>query len=109
MTQLAATRDAIGEVIRELRAAPVSDDVLRRARQPMIEEHDNALKSNGGWLSLVDRAQSEADRIGRYLGARARLLALTPADVLAAARRYLDPQAAVEVTVLPRQAPPATP
>lgn len=104
--ELAATRDAILEVVRGLRAAPVDSDVLLRARQPMLEDHDNALKSNAGWLSLVDRAQTEAERIGRYLAAKGRLLALTPLDVLAAAQRYLDPQAGVEITVLPNEPSP---
>ena len=62
--------------------------------------HDNALKSNRGWLTLVDRAQTEADRIDRFLKAKDRLLALTPAEVQALAQRYLRPQQAVEVLVL---------
>ena len=87
--------------VARLREAPVGKDLLRRARQPMIESYDQALKSNSGWLSLVDRAQTERERIERYLKARQRLLALTPADVEAMARRYLDPAEALEVLVLP--------
>lgn len=96
-----ATRAAIRQVVTELRTAPVSDDILQRARQPMVEGLQNALKNNGGWMSLVDRAQSQADRIERYTHARDRLLALTPADVAAMARRYLDPAKGLEVLVLP--------
>ncbi|SFF94582.1 zinc protease [Novosphingobium sp. CF614] len=100
-----AAREAIRKVVTELNAAPVSDDMFRRARQPLIESLQNALKDNGGWLSLVDRAQSEADRIDRYEQARDRLLALTPADVELVARRYLTPGAGLEVLVLPEGAP----
>jgi zinc protease len=79
--------------------------VLARARAPMLDRLDNALKTNTGWLSLVDRAQTQPDHIARYIAARARLSALTATDLQAAARRYLAPDAAVEVLVLPEGAP----
>ena len=103
VADVAPTRAAIREVIGELRSAPVSAGTLDRARRPMVEALQNALKGNGGWLSLVERAQSEPERIDRYEKARERLLALTPADVEAAARQYLDPEAELEVLVLPEQ------
>jgi zinc protease len=96
-----ATRAAIAEAVARLRATPVSADVLLRAREPMIEALDNGLKSNGGWLTLVDRAQTEPDEIDRYVNAKDRLMALTAADVQAVAQRYLDPADSVEVLVLP--------
>ncbi|MBW8753542.1 MAG: insulinase family protein [Sphingomonadales bacterium] len=99
--EVPATRAAIAETVAELRAAPVSDDILQRARAPLIESIENGLKSNGGWLSLVDRAQTEPDEIDRYLKAKDRLLALTPLDVQLMALRYLDPKQDVEVLVMP--------
>ena len=99
--EVPATRAAIMETIAELRAMPVSDDILQRARAPMIEAIQNGLKSNGGWLSLVDRAQTEPAEIDRYLQAEARLQLLTAADLQAMALRYLDPQDEIEVLVLP--------
>ena len=101
VSDVPATRAALVEAIAELRRQPISDDILQRARQPMIEAQDNALKSNLGWMNLVDRAQTEADRIDRFLQTRERLQKLTALDVLAMAERYLDPGAAVEVLVLP--------
>jgi zinc protease len=98
--EVPATRKAIAETLAELRAAPVSDDILQRARAPMIEAIDNGLKSNGGWLSLVDRAQTEPADIARYLAAKDRLMALTTADVQAMALRYLEARDGVEVLVL---------
>ncbi len=101
VTEVPATRAAIAETVAVLRDTPVGADVFQRARQPMIEAHDNALKSNRNWLTLVDRAQTEADRIERYLKAKDRLLALTPADIQTMARRYLGARDGVEVLVLP--------
>jgi zinc protease len=67
-----------------------------------MESYENALKTNSGWLGLVDRAQSEADRIDRLVRAPRRLRAILPEDIQALSRRYLDPGAAVEVDVLPQ-------
>ncbi len=102
VTDVAASRAAIRKVVETLRARPISDDTLQRARAPMIESLDNALKTNAGWMSLVDHAQSEPDRIERYMRAKSRLVALSARDVETMAQRYLDPDAAVDVTVLPQ-------
>ena len=106
ITELPATRAAITETLAELRTRPVSPDILQRARQPMLESLDNALKTNRGWLTLVDRAQTEADRIDRLLKAGERLKAFTPADVQDMARRHLTPEGVVEIDVLPEGAEP---
>ena len=87
--------------VASLRAAPVSDDLLLRAKAPLLEAYDNALKSNSGWMALVDRAQTEPDRIERFTQAPARIAAITAKDLLALAKRYLTSDGAVEITVLP--------
>jgi zinc protease len=102
--EVAATEAAIRETVARLRSAPIDADLLQRARQPMIEALHNALKSNGGWLTLVDRAQGEPERIDRYLEAEKWLLALTAKDVESMAKRYLDPAQALEIMVLPEGA-----
>ncbi|GGC00195.1 peptidase M16 [Novosphingobium endophyticum] len=104
VADVAATGKAIGQVVQSLRSAPVSEDLLQRARQPMLESLQNGLKSNAGWLSLVDRAQTESERIDRYLKATGRLEALTASDVQAMAQRYLGPAEGIEVLVLPESA-----
>jgi zinc protease len=106
LPEVPATRAAIRETVDQLRSAPIDPDLLQRARQPMVESLQNALKSNRGWLSLVDRAQSEAERIDRYLEAEKRLLAITARDVEAAARRWLDMGQALEIMVLPEGVEP---
>ncbi|MFM5953028.1 MAG: M16 family metallopeptidase [Novosphingobium sp.] len=103
--EVPATRAAIAETIGALRDAPVSDDVLLRAREPMLEGLDNVLKTNSGWLTFVDRAQTEPDRIDRYVKSRERLQAVSPAEIQALAKRYLTADGAVEVDVLPEGVP----
>lgn len=98
-----AARAATLGLLEQLAATPVDPDILLRARQPLLEAYDNALKSNSGWMSLVDRAQTEPDRIARFQRAKALLAAMTAQDVRAAAARWLKVGAQVEVVALPRE------
>ena len=102
--QVEPARDAMLETVRALIAAPVDDDTLLRARRPLLESYDNALKTNQGWMSLADRAQSEPERLERFASAKDVLSALTAQDVQAMAARYLQPAERLELTVLPRAA-----
>ncbi|MDE1917296.1 MAG: insulinase family protein [Sphingomonadales bacterium] len=96
-----ATRDAIRETLANLREHGVSDDVFQRARAPLAEAFDNALKSNNGWMALTMRAQSEPEHIERNAHAKDRLMAVTPVQVQRAAQHYLTDALAVETVVLP--------
>lgn len=96
-------REAMLETVASVIAEPVNADELLRARQPMIEAYDNALKTNQGWMNLVERAQRRPERIGRFVSGKERLAALTPEDVRAIAARYLEPDRRLEIVVLPRE------
>lgn len=96
-----ATRAAVHAVLVDLASRPVEADLLDRARRPLLEAYDNALKTNSGWMGLVDRAQSEAFRLDRFLRTRDLLETVTPGALQASAARYLVPSAAVEVLALP--------
>ncbi|MES2698923.1 MAG: insulinase family protein [Pseudomonadota bacterium] len=98
-------RAAMLQVVADLRATPVSDDVLQRARAPLAESYENLLKSNGGWMGLVDRAQTQPDRLQRYVDGPRVLAELTPDDIREMALRYLDPAQRLEIVVLPEEAP----
>ncbi|MDE2564006.1 MAG: insulinase family protein [Sphingomonadales bacterium] len=104
VADVAATREALDKTIAGLIAAPVDADTLQRARAPLIEHLDNALKSNGGWLVLVSRAQSKPQYLDRWVKAKARLLALTPQDLQREAAKYLSLDKAVQAVVLPKGA-----
>ena len=103
---LAVTRAAIADSVAALRDHPVSDDLLLRARAPLVDGLDNALKTNSGWLGLVARAASQPDRIERLTKAKARLLAVTPAQLQAEAKHYLADGAMVDIAALPEVPPP---
>lgn len=102
LADLPATRAAVAATMADLRTAPVSDDLLGRARQPLLEAIENGLKTDRGWLALVDRAQTRPDRLERQQQGSTRLRAITATDLLRMAQRYLRPEAAVEIDVVPR-------
>lgn len=100
--EVASTRDAMLAALEKVRSGGFDDDTLLRARQPMLERFDNSLHTNRGWMSLVDRAQTESERIDRYLAGKAQLQSLKADEIRAMAVRYLDPASRLEVVVLPR-------
>lgn len=102
--KIAATREAVDALIADLRAAPLDADVLERARKPYLEEYNNYLKDLGGWMGLAERAQSEPERLGRFLAAPDLIRAVTPEDIHSIALRYLAPEAAVRFVVVPEAA-----
>lgn len=104
VAEVPAVRAAIAEVVAGLRDAPIPDDILLRARQPVLDAEDNKFKSNRGWMAVVDRAQSQPDTITRSLLARQALLAITPQMLQDLARKYLQQKDAVELLVLPEGA-----
>lgn len=101
-----AVRRALQQAVAELRGAAISEDLLQRARAPMMEAYENSLKRNGGWLALVDRAQTEPDRLERHTKARERLAAITATDLQAIVKRYLGEKDGLELIVLPEGVEP---
>ncbi|MFO6445609.1 M16 family metallopeptidase [Erythrobacter sp. NE805] len=97
-------RAAIDGLVADLRKAPLDPDVIARARKPWVEEYNNILKDIGGWLALAARAQSEPERIDRFLAAPGVMTAITPEDLHQTALRYLVPEGAVTFVVVPEAA-----
>ena len=102
-SQVAPARQAMLDTIARLTTQTIDPDTLLRARQPLLESYDNALKTNGGWLSLADDAQREPDQIGRFVAAKAKLAAITPAELQAVAARFLKVGERLEIDVLPKE------
>jgi zinc protease len=94
-------RQAMLATIERLAARPVDPDTLLRARQPLLESYDNALKTNAGWLRLADNAQRDPDLLARFKAARDKAAAITPQELQAIAAKYLKPAERLEIDVLP--------
>lgn len=93
---------AVEEIAKQLREGLVDADVLERARRPMLERAALNRRENGWWLGVLGEAQLRPDRLGRYRTIEARLRAVTPAMLQAAARQYLNPARDLQVKIVPR-------
>lgn len=89
IADLAAAEASISAVAARLRAEPVSDDLLARARAPVLEQMAAARRTNTYWLGYAAIASSQADRLDRSRHAPRLLADITPADVHRAAMTYL--------------------
>lgn len=103
-SQVEAARQAMLATIERLATQPVDPDTLLRARRPLLEAYDNALKTNAGWLGLTAQAQREPDRLKRFVAAKEKLAAITPEELQAVAARYLKVGERLEIDVLPKEA-----
>jgi zinc protease len=92
--------NAVKEIAKELRDAPISEDLLLRARKPILERFEKSERENGGWITPVSIAQSKPARLDRRRNRAALLSAVTPADIQAAAQQYLTDAALLEVRIV---------
>ncbi len=101
--QVAAAREAIATMLADLAADAITPDLIERARKPLLEGYENALKDLGGWTSLAQRAQSQPERIARFVDYPEILGAVGVNDLRAAVAQYLAPGAAATFIVLPSE------
>ncbi len=101
--QVDAAREAIATMLVDLAADGITPDLVERARKPLLEAYENALKDLGGWTSLAQRAQSHPERIERFVAYPQVLGAVSVDDLRAAAQTYLVPQGAATFVVLPSE------
>ncbi len=88
--KMAIVMKAIRDITKTMRDAPVSDDIILRARQPMIEQLEKSDRENGAWLGLVNVAQSQPDKLDRRRARMALLNAVSAADIQKAAKAISD-------------------
>ncbi|RPF70881.1 M16 family metallopeptidase [Aurantiacibacter spongiae] len=93
-------QDLIPAIAAELRDAPVDDDLLLRARQPVIEGIRTSREQNGFWLGVVADAQSEADRLDRVRNQLETVESFTPAELQALAQEYLTDDRRADVRII---------
>jgi zinc protease len=90
----------------DLAAHDVGGDELRRAVQPRIEAIAKAKQTNAYWTLMLHDADRDPRRLDLIRTSPGGYDAITPADVRAAARAYLDPARAWRFQVLPTQPAP---
>lgn len=89
VAELDATKQVMLDIAKELRDQPVDDDLLDRARKPLLENMAKSRRENSYWLGYVRIASSKPDRLDRMRLAEGEISKATPADLQRLAQRYL--------------------
>jgi zinc protease len=102
-------RDA-ERIAADLRDTPVGADEMQRARVPLLEGLQRARAGNAWWLDALEDVQTNP-QIGATIESQlSDYRSLTPADLQAAARRFLVPGHAWKLVIVPETAAaPANP
>ncbi|HEX4180113.1 MAG TPA: insulinase family protein [Caulobacteraceae bacterium] len=93
--------DRIGAIAADLRANPISDDELERARKPAMAMIQRAQQTDAYWLLALGRAQSDPRRLDLIRSALPALRAVTAADVQRAAQATLRDERAWRLVITP--------
>jgi zinc protease len=92
----------VARIAADLRARPISEDELRRARQPFIERlQRNRASSNEWWLGQLGDIQDNADRLQGLQVDLQQYAEVTPAELQRLAQTYLVNERAWRMIVVP--------
>ena len=101
-TMLSEEIRAIGT---QLQRDGVTTDELERARNPVVSELKRLLETNGYLLNaIVSGSQERPERLKRAATSVNELQSLTVEDLNAVAKKYLLPERAVPVVIVPKKA-----
>jgi len=92
---------AIGD---DLAKNGVSEDELKRAREPVIKSMETSLRDNGYWLNTVlARAQEKPEVLDWSRTRMADITSITAAELSDLAKKYLPRDRASKVVILPKE------
>jgi zinc protease len=89
------------EIIADIATNSVTADELQRARTPLIERIIRASSGNMFWMHYVEGGSRDPAVFNALLRFVPDIAATTPADIQRLAQRYLAPERAIPVLVIP--------
>jgi zinc protease len=90
--------DAVDAIVADLQAGKATADDLERAKNPALQELRKSRQTNEYWLSVLDGAQEDPDKLDLARTYEAALQNVTLADIQAAARQYLGKPHVLKLT-----------
>ncbi len=91
----------VDEIVAELKAGSFGDDVIARARTPLIKSIETDRRSNSFWTGALEDIQTAPHSLPAIRTQLSDLEGITKDEIVSAARTYLDDKRRVEVRVLP--------
>jgi zinc protease len=100
--QAVMVREALMAVAENLKKEGVSEEELKRARDPMMTSLRERFRNNNFWLTgVLDGSISDPGQLERVRTLETGLQAIRAEDLTRLARRWLDSDRASSITVLP--------
>lgn len=97
--------ETINQMTLDIAAGGITEDELKRARQPILENIEESMRNNGSWLTVVSTAQSNPDYLDRFRTVSDVYSTVTIDDIIAAAQQYLKPEAALQIRIISDKVP----
>lgn len=92
----------LDEITEELRTTTLTNDLLERARKPLLYQTYAAQSTNGYWVSSLKDIQADPRNLNRVRTTVDDYATITAAEVTAVAKQFLDDKRRVDVKVLPK-------
>lgn len=93
----------LDKVVEEMRSGSFSDDVIDRARTPLVKTLEKSRLGNGFWQGILGDIQSDPRGVETVRTQIADYSGITRQELIAAARAFLVPAHRLEIRVLPRK------
>lgn len=94
--------ETLAEITKELRGGELSADLLERARKPVLYQHYAAESTNAYWIQALSDIQSDPRNLARVRSALNDYGTITEAEVIAAAKTFLDDKRRIDMRVAPK-------
>jgi len=93
--------DMLAGIVADLKAKPIGDDELLRARKPALDKLENDWKTNAYWLRVLPGSARDPRTADAIRSRRDQLTAVTAADIQKLAQTYLDMSKAMRIQIKP--------
>jgi zinc protease len=90
--------ESVDRIIADLEDGHISADEFARSRLPILEEYRRAAQSNEYWSALLATGWDQNAKFERARNFHRLLENVTPADVMAVARKYLVPARRLKIS-----------
>jgi len=95
--------DRIREVAAQFRAGDIEQDVFDRAIKPTLENLETSLESNGLWMGVLSRAQTDDGPVERFRTRDEAYQTMTLEDLKPVAKQVFVPEDSLEIQILPEK------
>ena len=92
----------LDEVVAEITSGKLTDDVIERARQPLVKALEKNRLGNGFWANVSADLQSDPRGIDAIRSQISDIRTITRTELVEVARATLVPEARLEIRVLPK-------